>query len=141
MNDLQRKRDLAKIHLAKKDLAMADDPYRALLRRVTGKSSAAKLSHLERAQVLSEFGRLGWKPKASDKPMKTYHKPISRKVAALWSELYKVGKVQNRTDTALRQWASSTLKQEVISLDWLEPEDAATLVEGLKAWKARGAKA
>ncbi len=53
---------LAKIHIAKKDLRMDDVAYRAMLKRVTGKSSSAGMSPRQRGAVLAEFKRLGWNP-------------------------------------------------------------------------------
>lgn len=41
--DVLRKNELAKIHLAKKQLALDDDEYRAILLSVTGRQSAADL--------------------------------------------------------------------------------------------------
>lgn len=58
--DLHRKTELAKIHVAKAQLKLDDDTYRALLERITGKASAADLSARERVMVLNEFYRLGW---------------------------------------------------------------------------------
>ena len=58
-----RSRDLAKIHLARKQLGMDEETYRALLRRVAGVDSAAKASATGRARILAEFERLGWRPK------------------------------------------------------------------------------
>ena len=53
---------LAKIHIAKKELGMDDDAYRAMLKRVTGKSSSAGMSPRQKSAVLAEFKRLGWNP-------------------------------------------------------------------------------
>ena len=48
----QMKRNIAKIKMAQKQLGMDDDSYRALLRRVTGKDSAAALSIMQQNQIL-----------------------------------------------------------------------------------------
>ncbi|MDD9822525.1 MAG: regulatory protein GemA [Gammaproteobacteria bacterium] len=55
---------LAKIHIAKKALAMEDAYYRALLRRETGLDSAGKMSDAELQKALAAFQRLGWNPAA-----------------------------------------------------------------------------
>ena len=49
----QMKRNIAKIKMAQKQLGMDDDSYRALLRRVTGKDSAAALSIMQQNQILN----------------------------------------------------------------------------------------
>ena len=58
---------LAKIHIAKTQLGLDDDTYRALLARVAGVHSAKDLSPRQVGRVLAEFERLGWKPKAAAK--------------------------------------------------------------------------
>lgn len=60
-NDPTRTKDLARIHLAKKELGLDDDAYRALLQGVTKKASSADLTAKERWTLLREMGRLGAK--------------------------------------------------------------------------------
>lgn len=55
---------LAQIHIAKAQLDLGDDEYRAILARVAGVSSAKQLTNRNVGAVLNEFRRLGWKPKA-----------------------------------------------------------------------------
>lgn len=59
----RRKDDLAKIHIAKKDLGMDDTTYRAMLLEVGGKTSAGDLDAFGRSQVLAHLRAHGWKPK------------------------------------------------------------------------------
>ena len=91
--DRYRKADLAKIHLAKKDLALCEDDYRAILEQVTGKTSSARLNRMERLKVLSRFHQLGFRaapPKkrrngAPGKVIADKH-PMIRKIYALLAE-------------------------------------------------------
>lgn len=53
--------DLAKIHIAKKQLGMADDAYRALLWTVGRVHSSKDLDHAGRARLLDHFRACGWK--------------------------------------------------------------------------------
>jgi hypothetical protein len=46
-----RQAELARIHIAKKELNMTDDDYRFMLHSVTGKSSAALLTAREAART------------------------------------------------------------------------------------------
>ncbi|MBC7857992.1 MAG: regulatory protein GemA [Burkholderiaceae bacterium] len=62
--DALRKSELAKIHVAKKDLALPEDEYRALLLQVTGKESAADLDWQGRKKLLDHFKKIGFKVKA-----------------------------------------------------------------------------
>ena len=59
----QRRQGLiAKIHVAKTQLALDDDNYRAILQRVTAKSSCAEMNLQELQRVMAEMERLGFKP-------------------------------------------------------------------------------
>ena len=53
-----RQAELARIHIAKKELGMSDDDYRAMLFSVTGKSSAGDLTAGQRYQVLDHLKSL-----------------------------------------------------------------------------------
>ncbi len=55
-----RNLQLSKIHIAKKDLGLDDETYRALLGRVAGVRSAKDLTPRQIGAVLAEFARLGW---------------------------------------------------------------------------------
>ena len=57
-----RNLQLSKIHIAKKDLGLDDETYRALLVRVAGVRSAKDLNPRQTGAVLAEFARLGWEP-------------------------------------------------------------------------------
>ncbi|GAB5833910.1 regulatory protein GemA [Staphylococcus aureus] len=80
--------NLAKIHIAKAQLGMDDDTYRALLARVAGVRSAKDLGPRQIDQVLVEFQRLGWKPKSNRQGRATPKVPqnrqtVLRKITAL----------------------------------------------------------
>lgn len=60
----QRRRDLAAIHAAKRDLAMSDDAYRDILWSVARVKSSADLDQAGRSKVLDHFRACGWKPVA-----------------------------------------------------------------------------
>jgi len=59
----------AKIHIAKNNLGLTDEDYRAVLHRVTGHESAKDCTVPELVRVVAELRRKGWqvKPK-SGKP-------------------------------------------------------------------------
>lgn len=62
--DALRKSELAMIHVAKKQLGLADDEYRSLLLSVTGKTSSADLDWQGRKKLLDHFKKIGFKVKA-----------------------------------------------------------------------------
>lgn len=57
------KTTLAKIHVAKKQLAMTDDVYRVMLRSVAGVDSAKDLTPEGAHKLLKHLERCGFKPK------------------------------------------------------------------------------
>lgn len=83
--DFVRQNDLAKIHIARKDLAMDDADYRAVIERITDgrHNSASTLNPVERKALLAEFKRFGWKPKP---PADAAATPVPRQSARrmLW---------------------------------------------------------
>lgn len=62
---MSRNPTLAKIHIAKKQLGLDDDTYRAMLQAHGGVTSSKDLSILGAAKVLAHLERSGFKPKAS----------------------------------------------------------------------------
>ena len=55
-----RRKAIAKLHVAKARLALTDDSYRAILRRVAGIDSAAQANDAQLAALLAEMRRLGF---------------------------------------------------------------------------------
>ncbi|HNW35242.1 MAG TPA: regulatory protein GemA [Candidatus Ozemobacteraceae bacterium] len=56
----ERKRDLAMIHCAKKELGLDDDLYRQVLKQVCGVDSSAALDAPGRRMLLAYFRGKGW---------------------------------------------------------------------------------
>ena len=54
--------ELAKIHIAKKELSLTDPLYRDLLFILFGKKSARDLDAQEVEELLTHFLSLGWRP-------------------------------------------------------------------------------
>lgn len=59
---------LSRIHIAKKDLGMDDDTYRAMLKTTTGKTSCAKMCVRELVAVMARLRELGFR----DSPAKRH---------------------------------------------------------------------
>ena len=53
---------LAKVHIAKKELAIEDDDYRAILKREFRKHSAKQLTEMELGFLIDYFREKGWTP-------------------------------------------------------------------------------
>lgn len=76
-----RKSELAQIHVAKKQLGLADDEYRAMLRNVCNVASSADLDWRGRKKLLDHLGARGWKKKSIQRGGR--HPALIAKVRAL----------------------------------------------------------
>lgn len=128
---------IAKLHLAKRDLALEEESYRGVLERVTGKRSAREMSERQLDAALKEFQRLGWKPKRRDGTAPAGRtvgdKPIAYKIAALWRSLWLLGEVEDLAGLD----AFVERQTGVAAVRWLAPEEASAVIEALRAWSAR----
>lgn len=126
---MNRQTDLAKIHLAKRELGLNEAAYRALLARVSGLDSAAQLDAAGRRRVLAELRRLGWRP------MATAVSGQARLIRVLWLRLHRAGAVHERSEQAMNAFARRLTG--VGEVRRLNSRQANTVIEALKAWLAR----
>jgi phage gp16-like protein len=126
---------LAKVHVAKKQLALDDDSYRAVVTRITGRDSAGKASFGQLEQLLAEFTRLGFKaaPAISGKQW-------VRKIYAIWKDLAPL--LDGATDATLaafvaRQTHSQRNPEGIAKPEWLDAKEATKVIQGLQGWLAR----
>ena len=128
---------IAAIHVARKQLGLDEDTYRAVAVRVTGKGSAKDMTEAERQQLLEEFRRRGFK-KASTGSRKKLEGRYAAKLQALWISAWNLGLVEHREDSALLAFVKrQTGIEHVRFLHY--PEDANKAIEALKGWMAREA--
>jgi len=128
---------LAKIHIARKQLAMDEPDYRAMVRRVAGADSAAALSEAALARIVAEFIRMGWKATANPAAAgRKSAKPHVRKIFALWGDLARRRLLKDGSRAALVAFVER--QTGVSHPDWLTAEQANKVTEGLKAMQARG---
>lgn len=142
---------LAQIHIAKKDLNLDEDSYRAALVLATqvvdnatgeiikaGKDSSGAMTQTERQRVVTHFKSLGWKPRKLTQrkgKRRQYAKATSRKMVVIWRQLYDADKVANKTQQAMETWVSNQTGKK--NPDWLTPQEASDLIEQLKHWRDR----
>lgn len=137
----ERRAMIAKLHIAKKDLALADDSYRAILTRVTGRDSSTACTEPQLHAVLAEFKRLGWKgPAAGGGKRRASGKSWVRKVWAVWGDLKPL--LDDPNDDTLRafvkrQTRSAKNPDGIGDPEWLQPNDATAVIKGLEGWLAR----
>jgi phage gp16-like protein len=133
-----RKRELAQIHIAKQQLGIEDDTYRAMLWTVARVHSAGDLDFAGRKKVLDHLKARGFKVKPSKNAMTS--RPLasddqSKKIRALWLELHGAGAVRDPSEKALAAYVKRMTK--VSALQWLDGSKASTVIESLKAWLER----
>jgi phage gp16-like protein len=132
----RRRRELAFIHAAKKQLAMAEDAYRAMILRFSKDrtDSAGDLDQAERGKVMDHLRTFG----AGRKPRLGRggdDREQASKLRALWRSLYQLGAVRDPSDKAL---ASFVQRQTgIAALRWNRPADLAAGIEALKSWCLR----
>lgn len=131
-----RRAMIAKIHLAKAQLALTEDSYRDVLRRVTGLDSAGAMRADQLDAVLREFARLGWRPRPAKRRSE---KPQVRMIHAVWKDIVALGGAEAAGLRAFvrRQTRTEDHPDGVDSPEFLDAGMAARVLEGLKAWRAR----
>lgn len=128
------------IQVAKRQLAIEDSDYRALIgRAVKGKSSCSDCTTLQLDRVIDELKRLGFRPRkpAGAKP-KPERRPLdtsaeASKARAVWLLLAELGALRDPSEAALNAYVCR--QTGVDDLAWVR--DMAPVTEGLKAWAAR----
>ncbi|MEQ1499164.1 MAG: regulatory protein GemA [Novosphingobium sp.] len=130
-----RRAMLAKIQIARKDLAMDEDDYRQIVFDKTGRTSLKEASEADLAQVLDVMKAKGFKPIARAGKVAAAQHPMARKARALWISLYHLGEVHNPSEQALEAFACRQLKCD--KLVWARQSDAFRLIEALKSWAVR----
>lgn len=110
-----RSAELAKIHIAKKDLALDDELYRQILWTVARVRSAKDLDAHGRGAVLDHFKSRGWKPKAAKRAGRVPH-TLNRK-----AELTKIE--AQLADMGLSWAYADTIAKHISGIDrvaWLK---------------------
>ena len=119
---------LAKIHIAKAQLGLDDDTYRALLARIAGVRSAKDLNKRQIGAVLAEFERLGFKPKAPTKPGRAAPKAAPDRAAM-------IGKIEAFLAEAKRPWsyadAMALRMMKVERVEWCDSDQLRRLIAAL----------
>lgn len=139
-----RRTQIAKVHVAKKELGLTDGEYRDLLFAVTKKRSAALCSEFELARVIDRMKQAGFKPRPADDPPPGGKAHVA-KVKSLWRQLAEIGALTDASDKALRSFVARQTRTDetpegVAAPEFLNPKQAEKVIEGLKAWLARARK-
>ncbi|MGY9046308.1 hypothetical protein P775_11130 [Puniceibacterium antarcticum] len=130
------------INIAKAQLGLEEDDYRAMLCRVTGKASLRVMSGGQKDEVIKELKRLGFRVKAGGKRLPASTRPYVRLIWALWSSCKKLDVIQDGSRTALRAFCQGIVAPGdttiTIDPDLLSYAEATPVIEALKAMERRG---
>ncbi|WP_275789724.1 regulatory protein GemA [Pararhizobium gei] len=130
------------INIARQQLSIEEEAYRALLVRVTGVASLKEMSGRQHIAVIDELKRLGFRVKAGGKTLPPSPKPYIRLIHALWKSCHRAGVIEDGSRTALRTFAKGFVapKDAKISVDpdLLTYDQARPIIEALKVMERRG---
>jgi len=125
------KANLAKIHIAKKELGLDDDLYRDILHTQFKKASSADLSDFQCVKLLQHFESLGWKQSEGKPKKKANH---GRKPHNMSKSDY-LPKIEALLAEAGRSWAyadgMAKHMYKVDSIQFCQPEQLRGIVAAL----------
>ena len=125
---------LAKIHIAKKELALSDEVYRDVLSSLFKVHSSSCLTDRQAIKLINIFREKGWVPKSKPKKYDDQRGDIysatpkqKRLVEVLWHNVYR----GNEETLHLRQFLFNHFK--VSDIRFLDKDKAHRAIEALKA--------
>ena len=129
------------INIAKQQLGLDEDDYRAMLLRVTGVASLRAMSDRQKIAVLDELKRLGFRVTSSGKRLPASVKPYIRLIHALWKSCHRAGAIENGSREALRAFCKRFVAHGddtvAVDPDLLSYSQATPIIEALKKMEAR----
>lgn len=130
---LRRNKELAAIHVAKRDLGLDDVAYREVVNRISGgrTDSSGRLTQAERTALLEELRGRGFGRAGDRVPSRKQLFKIRR----LWTALWNLGALAEYSPASLDAFCKRTAG--VDKAMWLNPTGANQVIEGLKAWCGR----
>lgn len=127
---------IGKIQVARNQLGMQNDDYRALLFDTTGQISLKDCSDGQLVAMIDALKGKGFQPlpgKRKSKPLAQHD--MARKARAMWISLYNLNVVHNREEVALEAFAKRQLGCE--RLAWAKQSEGGKLIEALKGMATR----
>jgi len=124
------------INIARQQLGMDEEDYRALLVRIGGQASLRAMSERQKIAVVEEMKRLGFRIKKGGKPLPASTKAYIRLIHALWKSCHRRGVINDGSRAALRSFVGA--RSSVDDPDFLTFEQASPIIDALKAMEARG---
>lgn len=129
------------IHVARRDLDMADETYRDLVAKLaSGKTSSAQCSVPELERIIAHLKKAGFKVRKPKAAKPAERRPLatdaeSSKLRAVWLLLHEIGATQSNTEASLAAYVKRMTG--VDDLHFTRGNHKYRAIEGLKAWAAR----
>lgn len=132
-----RQRLIRIIHVARRELAMDDDTYRAILQRIGNASSSADLDASKLQLVLDHLKACGFKVRPNKKRVSRplASSPSDKKIRAMWLFAHQLGIVRDPSERALAAYVKRL--SGVDALQWTDDDQVLKLIESLKKWIMR----
>jgi len=140
---------LGKAAIAVKQLGLADEDLRAILRERYGVASRSQLDVGQLADLIEHFKSKGFQESAprnargpTGKGRTQADHPEARKMRALWLSLHHLGVVRDPSERALVEFAKRVTggsQTGLSAIQWIKDADAQKVVEALKDWASRDA--
>lgn len=133
--DQLRRAEIAQIHIAKSQLGMNDDTYRAMLWSVGRVRSSSDLDWRGRKAVLDHLKRSGFKVQAKPQTRRLDLDAESQKARKLWLLLGEAGELRDTSERALAAYVHRVAK--VDDLRFTNGKQIERVIESLKKWCSR----
>jgi len=130
----ERTRLIQKIHVAKRELGLDDETYRAVIRMATGnrQESSGTCTEQQLQAVLAHMKSRGFKVRHTSKTPRTADEKLIR---AIWAQLDEIGALADSSEKALNAYVLRI--GNVSDTRFLTPSKVTEVVETLKKWAVR----
>ena len=128
------------IHVAKKDLRMDNETYRAMLWTHGRVKSSADLDSHGRNKVIQHLRNIGWVPIKSKRNKKYSPKSrgsIADKARALWIDMFKHGLINDGSEKALSSFVKKMTGLDAVDFMNNDTRSANKVIEALKSMRQR----
>lgn len=137
-----RQRQIAQIHIAKKDLGMDDDTYRAMLMGVAGVDSSSKLDYAGMTKVLKHLRASGFKAaNAASKNEWAFVFKLTPDRQAYAKKIYrlaqKLGTADQPKSKAYIEGIAAQMAGATKPLEFCDEEDLHKIIQALEVYLKR----
>ena len=133
------RRQLAVVHIAKKELGLSEEEYRSILLNVAGARSSTELDSIAFQLVMEHFRSCGWEARDAGRSYGFRPGMASPGQLALIRDLWDEYTAGEGTDRQLGKWLERTFK--VSDLRFLSVDQTPKAIGALRAMVARSREA